>query len=302
MGVDISHIIKHDFRNVHDKEQSLIFTKETIEQLKTNLCISSVDDKFHIHQDDRWSEDLTETTFQLPIYDVEFTLHNGFWQIESYVHYCQIVMHQGNYFWLRRLTFDIAKALGQEEAWYATEFYTWNGGGCEMPNTTFEQWQEHSIKQYGKPIPEFDQAAIVAQGDIHIPDYEPIYHDSFRECKELYNQLQEKLKDYTLLGLSRIGNGFLRCEKAGGLFLLNEITLKPMFDEPVEGILQSLNGPEFIVRKQGLSAVYDMNGQPLTDFVQGDFDWKWAPNDPLKDINLHRIIYNEEAGIELKPR
>lgn len=34
MGVDISHIIKHDFRKVHDREASMRFVKETIETLK----------------------------------------------------------------------------------------------------------------------------------------------------------------------------------------------------------------------------------------------------------------------------
>lgn len=74
-----------------------------------------------------------------------------------------------------------------------------------------------------------------------------------------------------------------------------------MFDEPIEAMLQSLNGPEFIVRKNGLSAVFDMDGKQLTDFVKGEFDWKWGDVDFL---NYHpvRIIYNEEADIELPPR
>ena len=76
-----------------------------------------------------------------------------------------------------------------------------------------------------------------------------------------------------------------------------------MFDEPIEGMLQSLNGPEFIVKKNGLSAVFDMNGRQLTDFVKGTFNWKWAPYNPLKNRGeMLRIIYNEEAGIELLPR
>ncbi len=267
MGVDISHIIRHNFRQVEDKEASKAFVLKTIAQLKKNLLIQEVDDCFSYYYDDEYNE----TTFRLPIYDVEFTLHNGFWQIESFFHYCQIVMHQGDYFWLRRITFDIAMALGQDEAWYAAEYYTWNGGGCETPEATFEQWMECSIKQYGKNLPEFDQEAIKEQGDVHIPDYEPIYHDSFKECKELYIKLQARLGEYKLLGLNRTSNGFLRCEKDGLLFLINEETLKPMFDEPIEGMLQSLNGPEFIVKKNGLSAVFDMDGNQLTDFVKGIF-------------------------------
>ena len=206
MSVDISHIIRHNFRQVEDKKASKAFVMKTIEQLKKNLLIQEVDDCFNY----RYNDGYNETTFRLPIYDVEFTLHNGFWQIESFYHYYQIVIHNGDFFWLRRLTFDIAKALGQEEAWYAEEFYTWNGGGCEIPESTFEQWQECSIKQYGKNLPEFDQASIMEQGDVDIPDYEPIYHDSFKECKELYNKLQARLGEYKLLGLGQTGDGYLR--------------------------------------------------------------------------------------------
>ncbi|MGI6242380.1 MAG: hypothetical protein ACOYJK_02400 [Prevotella sp.] len=162
---------------------------------------------------------------------------------------------------------------------------------------------EKTLQSYGKDIPEFDQSAILAQGDDTIPDCEPIYHDSFKECKELFDSLQAKLGDYNLLGLYTIGNGYLRCEKNGLLFLINKKTLKPMFDKPIEGALRSLNGPEFIVKKNGLSAVFDMDGIQLTEFVKGDFDWKWAPFEPLKgDDSSKRIIYNKEAGIELKPR
>ncbi len=295
MGVDISHIIRHDFRQVEDKEASKAFVFKTMEQLKKNLHILEVDDCFEYRH---YDED-NETTFSLPIYDVEFTLHNGFWQIESFCHYCQIVMHHGEHFGLRRLTFDIARALGQDEAWYAEEYYTWNGCGCSTPEITFEQWMERAKESYGKSIPEFDQASIMAQGDVHIPKYEPIYHDSFKECKELFNKLQKKLGEYKLLGLDQTGNGYLRCEKDGMLFLINEESLKPMFEEPIESMLQSLNGPEFIIKKNGLSAVFDMNGKQLTEFVKGNFDWEWDPKD---NNGLKRIIFNREAGIELKPR
>lgn len=293
MGVDISHIIRHDFRDVDDKKTSKKFVEETITALKKNLLIQNADDGFEYNHDC----EVNETTFRLPIYDVEFTLHNGFWQIESFYHYCQIVIHDG----LRRLTFDIAKALGQNEAWYAEEYYTWNGNGCEKPETTFEQWMEHSLNMYGKPIPEFDKTAIMAQGDGHFIDYEPIYHDRFKDFKELYDNIQSKISGYRLLGLYNIGNGYLRCERDGLLFLIDERTLRPMFDEPVDGILQSLNGPEFIIRKNGLSAVFDMDGKQLTEFVKGVFKWKWAPYNRLEAEN-QRIIYNEEAGIKLVTR
>ena len=291
MGVDITHIIRHDFKDVKNRDSAMDFVKETIEKLKKNLHIYGVDEKFAI------VEEFGTILFHLPICDVEFELHNGFWDIESYYHYCQIVMHQGDYFWLRRKTFDIARALGQNEAWYAAEYYTWNGGNIEEADVPFEEWIEFVNKEYG-PIPEFSQDAIIKQGDVHIPDYEPVYHDSFKECIEIFEKVQSSLKDYSLLGIEYVGNGFFRCEKDGGLYLINSENLKPMFNEPVEAILQSLNGPEFVVKKNGLSAVFDKNGKQLTDFVPSSFDWKWVES----DFYSKRIIFNEKAKVELPPR
>ena len=43
MGVDISHIIRHDFRQVGDRIASSDFVKKTIERLKKNLFIQDID-------------------------------------------------------------------------------------------------------------------------------------------------------------------------------------------------------------------------------------------------------------------
>lgn len=100
------------------------------------------------------------------------------------------------------------------------------------------------------------------------------------------------------MGLEYVGNKYYRCKKDGGLYLINSETLKPMFDEPIEAMLQSLNGPEFVVKKNGLSVVFDMKGKQLTDYLPGSFDWKWAKD----DFCFKRIIFNEIAIIELSAR
>ena len=63
----------------------------------------------------------------------------------------------------------------------------------------------------------------------------------------------------------------------------------PLFEEPIEAILQSLNAPEFIILKNGLSAVFDMDGNQLTEYVKGEFDWKWGKFDSL-NCHSSRII------------
>ena len=299
MGVDISHIIRHDFNEVEDNKKAWAFVRDTVALLKKQLFINVSDDYFDIQH--RSDEDDYEIEFRLPVYDVDFNLHNGFWQIESYFHYCQLIMHHNGHFGLRRRTYDIARALGQNEAWYAEEYFTWNGDGCEYAVTTFDQWMNSVHLNYGKNIQEFDPAAIMAHEDYNWK-FEPIYHDSFKECNELFDSLQKKLKGYRLLGLHTFGVGYLRCEKDGGLFLINEDTLEPLFKEPIDGILYSLNGPEFVVMKGDLRAVFDAYGKQLTDYVKGDFYWRWATAKARPWIEMNKVeIYNDVAGIAFVP-
>lgn len=294
MGVDITHIIRHDFRFTQDIPRSLEFARRTVDRLKKALHIPNPDTDFELSFD----EELKEITFYLPIYEVEFSLHSGFWQVESFYHYSQLVRHQGDYFRLRALTYDLTCALGKEEAWYTTEYYTWNGGKCDTLESTFEAWNEQASKAYGKPITEFSLSAFNLQMD-NYPDYEPIYHDSFLDCRDSFNRLQADLLGYRLLGIYRIGKYFVRCEKDGQLFLLNTQTHLPLFTEAIDAVLSPLNGPEFVVVKNGLSAVFSAVGGQLTDFVNGRFEWKWAPVNPSRGFRHERIIFNKEANISV---
>ena len=225
MGVDVTHVIKNDFFECNDDKKAMEYSRKTIAKLKERLLFNDLDEEINLHQEE-W-DGFTLTTFYLPIYDVHFSLHNGFWEIDSYCHYCQIVMHLNGYFHLRRIIYDIAKALDCTEAWHAMEFYTWNGDGEEIWNTNFDNWMEYLHKKLPDGIPEFDEAKILAQGDVHIPEHEELYHDSFKECNKLYDVLQKKLPGYKILGLAYVaGAGNLRCEKNGMVYLINEKTLQ----------------------------------------------------------------------------
>lgn len=58
------------------------------------------------------------------------------------------------------------------------------------------------------------------------------------------------------------------------------------------------------LKKNGMSAVFDMDGKQLTDFVPGSFCWKWAEIDEydFDPCNMKRTIFNGEAKIKLPPR
>lgn len=291
MGVDITHIIKHDFHDVKNRKASEAFARRTIDKLKSEFRMDNYSIELYTEEYD----DSFYYTFNLPIYDVEFILRDGFWEINSFFHYCQIVMHEGTHFWLRELTFDLARALGQDEAWYAEEFFTWNCPHFDIETGSFEEWLSFANSRFNGHIPEFDVDTIMQQGDVHIPDYEVIYHDSFKECRKLFKDIQQKLgDDAKLLGVSRIGNAY-RCLRNGNVVLVTIDSLKPLLDFPFDKATCDLNGPEIVVFKDGLSAVFDPEGKQLTEFVSGTFKWHFSwSNDVLK-----REIYNSEAGISI---
>lgn len=206
MGVDITHIIRHDFHDVRNREAAEAFTRKTIARLQSVLRM----EKNSIEVETLFDE----IVFNLPVYDVRFTLRDGYWEIDSFFHYCQIVMHDGDYFWLREMTFDLARALGQEEAWYSDEFHTCNCAEFDIDSGTFDEWLSFAKGCFHGHIPEFDMNSVMRQGDVHIPSYEVIYHDSFRECREKFEDIQRRLGDVRLLGLERVGNAY-RCLKDG---------------------------------------------------------------------------------------
>lgn len=289
MGVDITHIIRHDFHDVRNRKAAEEFTRHTIEKLQSALRMEK--DVIEAVANDYDDEFLTQ--FRLPAYDMEFILHDGYWEIDSYFHYCQIVMHSGDYFWLRERTFDLARALGEEEAWYSDEYHTCNCAEFDIENGTFDEWLTFAEDCFHGQIPEFDMDSIMKQGNVHIPDYEVIYHDSFKECREKFDDIQRRLGDVKLLGLKRVGNAY-RCLKDGQVVLMRVDNLEPLIDIPFERVACGLNGPELVVYKDGKAAVFGPDGKQLTDFVKGTFRWKWADDYP------HRIIYNNEAGIKVK--
>jgi hypothetical protein len=60
MGIDISHIVKHDYKNVKNHASTMDFVKETINRLKQILQINGVNE---ISEE----EDFETISFELPI-------------------------------------------------------------------------------------------------------------------------------------------------------------------------------------------------------------------------------------------
>lgn len=291
MGVDITHIVRHNFEDVENEELSMKFVLETIQLLKDKLHLDDSLASFNLYFDKN-SE--YEITFCVPLYDVEFTLHKNCWQIESYYHYCQIVMHSGDYFWLREMMYDIAKALGNEEMWHAEEYYTWNGGPMEGINCSFEEWITFARKKLGREIPEYNYEGIIKQGDVHIPEYETVYHDDFNECKIKYEALRKRIAclGYQPIGLNLCGE-YIRCIRQSdkSVHLLNLRTLEPLINGTPQAYYYDFPSSLFVVKLNDKYALFDFNGgKQLTELITQPFRKQWNA-----EINNY-IVINDEIG------
>ena len=122
MGVDVTHIIKHDFKDVKNYKAAKKYLLQTLKMLKEKFCIhlDNDDARFEIRD-----EDVEDLMFRLPPFACDFYLRDGFWQIESNYHYCQLIWPIDGVYWLHDRIYDIARALGQTEAWHAEEYHTY---------------------------------------------------------------------------------------------------------------------------------------------------------------------------------
>ena len=94
---------------------------------------------------------------------------------------------------------------------------------------------------------------------------------------------------------------FLRCERNGELYLIDEHWKSPLIDAPVQTYWTFDN--YFVVIKEGKSALYDSRGVGLTPFVKGFFKWKRTCDKVQRGgIKMHlerEIIENVEAKLNL---
>lgn len=246
MGVDVTHIIRHDFKDVKNHEAAKKYLLQTLEMLKEKFCVQPdyPEEEFEI-----WCEEIDDMKFRFPPYAFDFYLRDGFWQIESYFHYCQLLMpNELGVFWLRDDIYDIARTLGQKEAWHAEEYHTWNCDYCQMETTNFDSWLKSTErvfkKKHRRPIPEFDPHTAT------VGKYDTVYHDNFAGCEERFNEIQNKLEGYRLMGLSSIYTNYVQCERDGYVYLINPNTMEHMSIHLIEGDKREPHGMKVIYKEE----------------------------------------------------
>lgn len=178
MSVCVECLIKSDFQNYEDLQAVEIELKRVAKVLNELFKLEG-DDKFVIDSLDIYEYsircDMFSPNESCEVYKI--VLKRGYWHLETAWRYSAFFTPGLR---LRQEFVDIAKALGQHEAWYCDEFHLDN---CGSPNwdydtQSFDEWQSFAESKLGTKIPEYPVEEIKA----FIGDWfssKPIYHDSF---------------------------------------------------------------------------------------------------------------------------
>ena len=212
MGVDITHIVRHKFKDIQDINACKKYVINTAYKLKSQLhddvCVRRNDVAGKEIDNRGWEAtllnapkgtDIPEFSIRLNRYQVELILRNGFWQIESYFHYCHLFMVEHGRLYLREIISDIARVLGENEIWHAEEYYTWNGG-AEMEEVTFEEWLSIVKKKLGSEEKDLDAAFWLSHSWLE-EEYPPIVHDDISDLNQKFVSLQSQWPQYKFMGL-----------------------------------------------------------------------------------------------------
>ena len=142
MSVDLSVIIRTDFRKRDNIEATLMKLKETAADLNNaegaKSYVVDTDDTF-----DRWCiRDIDDGHFFM-----ELWLHNDFWHMETGFGYFQYFQKVHS---ICRSVYEYVKLQGEMEAWPCDERYSGNSGTLSDCCVKFEEWIAYCEKGLGK--------------------------------------------------------------------------------------------------------------------------------------------------------
>ena len=299
MSTTLDHIVRHDFYDLRDKDAAAAFMKTKIAQLRACLhikdeIIPSIVDYSEFDDEDSTEPAPIDYSFEIPNYDAHVEMARGFWIISQALSMHQLFTRYNGDYDLRRDIFDIARALGQDEAWHCS-CYCASMGAVDYFEDDFETWLKY-IQEH-KDIKEFDEEAIDIFKAAHPHEYfGEVIHDSFEDCREKFDRLQLRYPDYQICYLGRIVAKYLKVYKDDRCFLLDQSSGKLLLDYPVDDVLENICGAGMIIQKDGKSAFFNLDGKQMSDYVPGKWEWKWAEYSSKARV----IIYNETANLSFK--
>ena len=291
MGADVNIIIRNDFCELDNLEKSKAYVLQTIDKIKQRLhtdddfnCIELCDEYYD--EERRWSN----VEFFIRLFGVRIRLAKGYWCVYSGCHTCQVTNKVWGRLHIAELAFDMAMLLGTEEAWYIDDYLE-----EECYENSLEEMLEIARSREG--IVEYPYAELMKYEDWQFPAYEWCYHDSFEDIRKEYKELIAKCGDYKPTCIKGFGRAFVRVVKDGKINLLRRDTASVVFDSGVDDIKDFIES-EMLCLKDGKTAMFDLDANPVTDFVNGEFFVSRVRDDILCDYET-RIITNDEAQIKI---
>lgn len=300
MSVDLSLIIPNNCQSLRDTQNAKKCFDDTIDsvikhfhgrkQFVTEISIRSDED----------DPDDIEYSFGIPFLNITAYMHSGFWDIWPVAGYSQYFFPFGTDMfgkprtWPREVCFNTLLAFGHTEGWICDEFHSWN---CKLEDfgSTFEDWKAYGENDEDSIIHEFDImrfADVDPQKGIW-PDYDQKYHDSYKECHDVFNAIRSRFPEYDILS---IGDPLPDCALAAKndeLFILNYKTGSCLTGSPIDNCRTDFNGAGIQMFKGEKSAFFNMEGKQMTDFRVGNFSWKW---DTRCIYTFRQIIIDEATG------
>ena len=289
MGVDVNIIIKNDFYELDDLEKSRAFVYQTIDKIKQRLhtddgfnCVEIFEDYYC--EESKWSEII----FYIRLLDVSIRLAKGYWSISPGCNICQVTNKVCGRLHIADCAFDMAMLLDAEEAWYVEDYLE-----EECYENSLEEMLEIARSREG--IVEYPYAELMKYEDWQYPDIERHYHDSFGNLRKEYEELVVKCGDYKPTCIRGLGRGFVRVVKEGKINLLRRDTGSVVFDSEVDDVKDLCR--EILCLKDGKTALFDLDANPVIDFVNGEFLVS-ENNDYLSNRTI-KFFINDEAQIKI---
>lgn len=290
MGVDANIILRHDFYELEDYEKSINFVKTTIEKVKRRLQIECEDSSFDLYgnyyDDDCWSF----ITFEIPVLNIDVELRKGYWSVSPLYRYLHVANKSLGRLPIADTAFDIARILDAGEAWYCDEYID---DECMM--MTLDELIEVATKQHG--ISEYPYAELMHNDNDSSIEYASFYHDSFHDIQQEFEVLCERCGNYTPTFIQSFGRSFVRVLKDGKFNLADRESGELILKSDLNDIEQA-HGCEFIGKLDGKIALFSKDGVQLTEFVQGEFNWKWGTS-AMEEKGWRKFYHNEKAQIRI---
>ena len=211
MSVSISHIIRNDFKDMHDLKACKAYVMRAAFMLQTQLhddvCVRRDDIAWKDIEKYGWKETLTfapdgtyppEFSIRMNRYEVRIFLRHGFWQIDSFYHYHAITSVVNGRLWLRDTISDIARTLGVKEIWHADEFHVDNvpDDKISIYDATFDEWLSFALES---GITELDTQYWLSRSEFEYPP--AILHDDITDLDEHLEHIRKHWPNYNVFGL-----------------------------------------------------------------------------------------------------